>query len=112
MATVTESKPMTESDGRASARAAGLRYSTDTRPGIIRRRSGRAFSYRRPNGELIRDSTVLARIRKLAIPPAWTEVWICQDPAGHLQATGRDAKGRKQYRKLPDPREDRRITDE
>ena len=92
------SPPMTESDGRASARLAGLRYSSDAKPGISRRRSGRGFSYRRPDGELIRDTTVLARIRALAIPPAWTDVWICPDPAGHLQATGRDAKGRKQYR--------------
>jgi DNA topoisomerase-1 len=89
---------MTESDGRASARAAGLRYSTDSRPGITRKRSGRGFSYRRPDGELIHDKAVLARIRALAIPPAWTEVWICPDASGHLQATGRDAKGRKQYR--------------
>ncbi len=90
--------PMTESDGRASARLAGLRYSTDAKPGISRSRSGRGFSYRRPDGDLIRDKTVLARIRALAVPPAWTDVWICPDPAGHLQATGRDAKGRKQYR--------------
>jgi len=89
---------MTESDGRASARLAGLRYSTDAKPGISRRRSGRGFSYRRPDGEPIHDKTVLARIRALAVPPAWTDVWICPDPAGHLQATGRDAKGRKQYR--------------
>ena len=72
---------------------AGLRYSTDANPGISRRRAGRGFSYRRPDGELIRDRAVLARIRALAIPPAWTDVWICPDPAGHLQATGRDARG-------------------
>ncbi len=89
---------MTESDGRASARAAGLRYSTDARPGIARRRAGRSFSYRRPDGEPVADPAVAARIRALAIPPAWTDVWICPDPVGHLQATGRDAKGRKQYR--------------
>jgi DNA topoisomerase-1 len=89
---------MTESDGRASARAAGLRYSTDARPGIVRRRAGRGFSYRRPDGEVVDDPAVVTRIRALAIPPAWTDVWICPDPAGHLQATGRDAKGRKQYR--------------
>jgi DNA topoisomerase I len=98
MATVTDTAPPTEADGRASARSAGLRYSTDARPGITRRRSGRGFSYRRPDGALVRDPAVLARIRALAIPPAWTEVWICPDAAGHLQATGRDAKGRKQYR--------------
>jgi len=94
----TADAPMTESAGRASARAASLRYSTDARPGIVRRGAGRGFSYRRPDGELVDDPAVIARIRALAIPPAWTDVWICPDPAGHLQATGRDAKGRKQYR--------------
>jgi DNA topoisomerase I len=89
---------MAESHGRASAQAAGLRYSTDARPGISRRKAGRGFSYRRPDGALARDAPTLARIRALAIPPAWTDVWICLDPAGHLQATGRDARGRKQYR--------------
>jgi DNA topoisomerase-1 len=93
-----DSSSLSESDGRASARAAGLRYSTDARPGITRKRSGRGFSYRRPDGELLHDRAVLTRIRALAIPPAWTEVWICPDASGHLQATGRDAKGRKQYR--------------
>ena len=87
-----------ETDGRVSARAAGLRYSTDSRPGITRRRSGRGFSYRTADGATIRDRAVLRRIKALAIPPAWTDVWICPDPAGHLQATGRDARGRKQYR--------------
>src|SRR3954447_16086307 len=85
-------------DGRAAARAVGLRYSNDTRPGITRRRSGRGMSYRGPDGASIHDAEVLERIRALAIPPAWTDVWICPDPAGHLQATGRDARGRKQYR--------------
>ena len=98
MATVTDTPPMSDTEGRASARAAGLRYSTDARPGITRRRRGRGFSYRTPDGDVVHDSAVLARIRALAIPPAWTDVWICPDPAGHLQATGRDAKGRKQYR--------------
>jgi DNA topoisomerase-1 len=98
MAAVADASPLTESEGRASARAAGLRYSTDAKPGISRKRAGRGFSYRRPDGELIRDPAVIARIRALAIPPAWIDVWICPDPAGHLQATGRDAKGRKQYR--------------
>jgi DNA topoisomerase I len=98
MAAVTDSPPMSESDGRAAARAHGLRYSTDARPGITRHRAGRGFSYRGVDGTVIRDREVLARIRTLAIPPAWTEVWICPDASGHLQATGRDAKGRKQYR--------------
>ena len=89
---------MTEQDGPESARAAGLRYSTDTRPGISRRPAGRSFSYRASDGTTIRDRATLARIRALAVPPAWTDVWICPYPAGHLQATGRDARGRKQYR--------------
>jgi DNA topoisomerase-1 len=85
-------------DARASATAAGLRYSSDDRPGISRRRAGRGFTYRTPDGETIRDRDVLRRIKALAVPPAWTDVWICADPRGHLQATGRDARGRKQYR--------------
>ena len=85
-------------EARAVARAAGLRYATDARPGILRRRSGRGFSYREADGGTIRDREILARIRALAIPPAWTDVWICPWPNGHIQATGRDAKGRKQYR--------------
>ena len=88
----------TAPDGRTAARSAGLRYASDARPGITRRRAGRGFTYRSADGATIRDRTVLARIRALAIPPAWTDVWICPDPAGHLQATGRDARGRKQYR--------------
>lgn len=88
-------------DPRESARAAGLRYSTDARPGITRRRAGRGFAYRDTDGNRVTDRTVLARIRSLAIPPAWTDVWICTSPSGHLQATGRDARGRKQYRYHP-----------
>ena len=76
----------------------GLRHSTDRDPGISRRRSGRGFSYRRPDGKPVRDAETLERIRKLAIPPAWTDIWISTAPNGHLQATGRDARGRKQYR--------------
>ncbi len=83
------------------AGAGACRYSSDTRPGIARRREGRGFTYRLPNGSLARDREVLARIRSLAIPPAWTDVWICLDPVGHIQATGRDARGRKQYRYHP-----------
>jgi DNA topoisomerase-1 len=77
---------------------AGLRYSSDTQPGITRRRAGRGFSYRDREGRVIRDEETLARIRSIAIPPAWTDVWICPWPNGYLQATGRDARGRKQYR--------------
>ena len=86
----------------AAARAVGLRYVSDAGPGITRRRAGRAFSYRDPEGRLIRDRAELARIKRLAIPPAWAEVWICPDGKGHLQATGRDARGRKQYRYHPE----------
>jgi DNA topoisomerase IB len=78
-----------------------LRYSSDIEPGISRRRVGRGFAYRDPAGRVIRDREVLSRIRSLAIPPAYRDVWICTDPAGHLQATGRDARGRKQYRYHP-----------
>src|SRR6188472_1455216 len=95
------SAPAVASDPVQDARDAGLRYSTDARPGITRRRRGRGFGYVDPAGEPVRDETRLRRIRSLAIPPAWTEVWICPDPVGHLQATGRDARGRKQYRYHP-----------
>ena len=89
---------MTDDAEHDAARAAGLRYATDARPGISRRRAGRGFSYRDPDGGLVRDKATLERIRLLAVPPAWTDVWICPAPNGHLQATGRDARGRKQYR--------------
>ena len=84
-----------------SAKVAGLRYVSDTKPGIRRKRSGKGFTYLGPDGKPIRDPDVLRRIASLAIPPAWTEVWISPKPLGHLQATGRDAKGRKQYRYHP-----------
>lgn len=93
--------------GRQSAREAGLRWTTDARPGISRRRAGRGWTYRAADGTAIRDADTLARIRALAIPPAWTDVWICPDPRGHLQATGRDARGRKQHRYHPAYREHR-----
>lgn len=76
----------------------GLVYTSDASPGISRRRSGKGFAYRRDDGSLVRDRDELQRIRSLAIPPAYREVWICPSPNGHLQATGRDARGRKQYR--------------
>jgi DNA topoisomerase-1 len=72
-------------------------YVTDQEPGITRRRAGKGFVYRDASGAVIRDPETLERVRKLAIPPAWTEVWISPDPRGHIQAVGRDAKGRKQY---------------
>lgn len=79
------------SDGR-------LRYVNDDEPGISRRRHGKGFSYLRAGGKPVTQPSDLARIRALAIPPAWTDVWICADADGHIQATGRDQKGRKQYR--------------
>lgn len=77
---------------------AALRYVNDHEPGITRRPFGQGFSYRDPDGHGVKDEATLDRIRKLAIPPAWTEVWISPEADGHIQATGRDAKGRKQYR--------------
>jgi DNA topoisomerase-1 len=85
-------------DEVAAAREAGLRYVTDDRPGITRRRAGTGFSYRDPFGARITERSEIERIRGIGIPPAWTSVWICPNPRGHIQATGRDARGRKQYR--------------
>ena len=85
----------------AASSAAGLRYVSDDRPGIRRRRAGQGFRYVRPDGSAVRDEQTLKRIASLVIPPAWTDVWIATDPRGHIQATGRDAKGRKQYRYHP-----------
>jgi DNA topoisomerase-1 len=81
-----------------SAQAAGLRYVCDASPGIARRRTASSFRYLNAEGRAVRDAATLARIRRLAIPPAWEQVWICPREDGHLQATGRDARGRKQYR--------------
>ncbi|GAC1479557.1 MAG: DNA topoisomerase IB [Candidatus Dormibacteria bacterium] len=85
-------------DPIASAKAAGLRYVSDLMPGIRRKKSGESFIYEDPDGEQVRDEETLKRIKGLVIPPAWTDVWICPSPMGHLQATGRDARKRKQYR--------------
>jgi DNA topoisomerase-1 len=85
----------------AAAKAAGLHYVDDETPGITRVKAGTGFGYRDPKGKTIRDPELLKRLRSLAIPPAYTNVWICPDPRGHIQATGRDAKGRKQYRYHP-----------
>ena len=85
-------------DPVAAARAAGLRYADPTGPGIRRLRAGRGFAYRAPDGRPVRGAGELRRIRHLAIPPAWTDVWISPNENDHLQATGRDARGRKQYR--------------
>ena len=78
-----------------------MRYVRADDPGITRRRSGRGFTYLDADGRRVRSRRELARFRALAIPPAWTDVWICPDPAGHLQATGQDARGRRQYRYHP-----------
>jgi DNA topoisomerase-1 len=85
-------------EAKTAAKHAGLRYASDDQPGIRRRRSGKGFTYRGDDGKTVRDTATLKRIRKLAVPPAWTDVWICPLENGHLQATGRDARGRKQYR--------------
>ncbi|MTE00321.1 DNA topoisomerase IB [Paracoccus sp. YIM 132242] len=90
------------SDPRDAAKEAGLVYVNDDMPGITRKRSGKGFSYRGPDGKPVTDKAERARLASLAIPPAYTDVWICPDPRGHIQATGRDDKGRKQYRYHPD----------
>ena len=84
-----------------SAAAAGLRHVSDSMPGIRRRRVGRGFSYVGPDGQVIREREHIRRFRSLVIPPAWSDVWICPIPEGHLQVTARDARGRKQYRYHP-----------
>jgi DNA topoisomerase I len=81
-----------------AAAAAGLRYVSDASPGIRRRKRGKAFAYVDAQGRAVRDPDELSRIRSLAIPPAYADVWICSSRDGHIQATGRDARGRKQYR--------------
>lgn len=94
-------------DSVEAAKAAGLRYVTDRRPGIRRHRSGKNFRYVGEDGKAVRDAETLGRIKSLVIPPAWEDVWICPVANGHLQATGRDARGRKQSRYHPRWRETR-----
>src|SRR4029434_197438 len=84
-------------DPVAAAETARLRYVSDTQPGLTRKPGKRGFTYLGLDGRPVRDQDELKRIKSLAIPPAWTEVWICSKANGHLQATGRDARGRKQY---------------
>lgn len=86
---------------------AGLQYVCDDRPAIRRKRAGKGFFYLDSRGKRVSDPAILKRIRSLVIPPAWTDVWICESPDGHIQATGRDAKRRKQYRYHADYREAR-----
>ena len=94
-------------DLRAAAEEAGLVYVDDSRPGLTRKRTGTGFRYLDARGAPVRDKAALARIRALAVPPAYTDVWICPRRNGHIQATGRDAKGRKQYRYHPEFRQAR-----
>ena len=107
---VTEIVASLPTEPTDSARAIGLRYVSDESPGFRRKRVGKGFVYFDEHGKPLRDAQHLARIKSLAIPPAWTEVWICPHPTGHLQATGRDARGRKQHRYHPRWREVRDET--
>ncbi len=91
-------KVVASTDSVTAARDAGLRYVSDQTPGIRRVESGKGMRYLDAQGRPVRDATTLSRIKALVIPPAWTDVWICKSPDGHLQATGRDERGRKQYR--------------
>jgi DNA topoisomerase-1 len=97
-------------DPEESAHVAGLRYVSDHQPGIARLKHGDSFRYVGSDGKAVHDGSVLARIKSLVIPPAWTDVWICRQANGHLQATGRDARGRKQSRYHPRWREVRDET--
>jgi DNA topoisomerase-1 len=106
----SKTEPTLITDPVASARAAGLRYVHDDQPGISRKRAGKGWSYTLPHGRRLTDQRERQRINSLAIPPAYTDVWICPDPRGHIQATGRDARGRKQYRYHPKWREVRDET--
>ncbi len=96
---------LTPTDPKEAAESVGLVYVSDDERGIRRERKGEGFVYFRPNGDPLKDEAPLERIRKLAIPPAYVDVWICPHANGHLQATGRDARGRKQYRYHPQFRE-------
>lgn len=106
----TAASPIVPANGseRAQARAAGLVYVSDAVPGMRRVRRGNGFDYFDAQGRRVTDAATLRRIAGLAVPPAYADVWICADPCGHLQATGRDARGRKQYRYHP---EWRRVRD-
>jgi DNA topoisomerase I len=97
-------------DPDETAQLAGLRYITDALPGIARRRAGKGFRYITPDGTPVKGAATLARIKALVIPPAWKDVWICPSPRGHIQATGRDERGRKQYIYHQDWREVRDAT--
>src|SRR5690606_35301866 len=92
MRAMADSAPAPAATDEEDLEEAGLRYSSDDQPGYTRRRAGRGFVYLDPGGRRVGDARTLARIRSLAIPPAWTDVWICRRANGHLQATGRDAR--------------------
>ena len=92
-------------DPLEAAKLARLHHTLDDKPGITRHKARSGFDYRRPEGSLVRDVTTLRRIQLIVIPPAWSDVWINPDPLGHVQATGRDQRGRKQYRYHPRWRE-------
>ncbi len=96
-----------ETEFAHSAEEAGLRYVSDERPGYTRRRAGKGFAYYDTRSDRITEPRTLYRIKALVIPPAWTEVWICPNPRGHIQVTGRDARGRKQYKYHPEWQEAR-----
>jgi DNA topoisomerase-1 len=102
--------PLNLDSGKKAAKAAGLRYTTCDKPGITRHRRGKGFFFKNPKGQVIRDAKTLARLRALVLPPAWTDVWISTDPRAHLQATGQDAAGRKQYRYHADWTSERNST--
>ena len=98
---MTDAATITES-AKADADTAGLRYVSDEHPGVVRKKRGAGFRYVGADSKTIADPAIIKRIRSIAVPPAWTNVWICPSPHGHIQATGRDARGRKQYRYHPD----------
>lgn len=98
----TRSNDLTDLENSELAAAVDLNYVSDSDPGLQRRRWGRGFTYLTPDGKHLDDAQVRNRIDRMAIPPAWEEVWICLDPTGHIQATGRDSEGRKQYIYHPD----------
>lgn len=101
MEAVTSADPSDIAEAKQAAKAAKLHYVSDRKPGITRKIGEDGWEFFQPDGTRITDEAEIARIKKLAIPPAYQDVWICRDPHGHLQATGRDARGRKQYRYHP-----------
>lgn len=109
MAATTRRLEKSFTNPEAAARAAGLVYLTDAKPGITRARRGKGFIYRDKRGRVVRDPSTLARINALVIPPAWEHVWISPHPRGHVQAVGIDARGRKQYRYHADWRKHRDL---